>query len=89
MYKMIDKEPKIYMVPTEFGSNVRKGYTLYETGLFEESIKPWEDVIAEAGNYEAAYVGIGKALQLKNPTPVCSLSASLFPILWKQTDSYC
>lgn len=53
------------MEPTKFGSNVRNGYTLYETGLFEESIEPWKDVIAEAGNYEAAYVGIGKALQLK------------------------
>lgn len=51
--------------PTEFGANVRKGYTLYETGLFEESIEPWNEVLAEAGNYEAAYVGIGKALQLK------------------------
>ncbi len=53
------------MVPTSFGSNVRNGYTLYETGLFEESIEPWEEVLSEAGNYEAAYVGIGKALQLK------------------------
>lgn len=54
------------MTPTVFGENVRKGYTLYEKGLFEESIKPWEEVIASAGNYEVAFVGIGKALQLKN-----------------------
>lgn len=53
------------MVPTKFGSNVRSGFLLFEKGLFEESIAPWNEVLAEAGNYEAAYVGIGKALQLK------------------------
>ncbi len=53
------------MEPTAFGRNVRQGYSLYEKGLFEESIAPWKEVLASAGNYEAAYVGIGKALQLK------------------------
>ena len=51
--------------PTVFGNNVRNGYTLYEKGLFAESIEPWENVLAEAGNYEAAYSGIGKAYQLQ------------------------
>ncbi len=50
--------------PTEFGKNVREGYLLFEKGLFTESIEPWERVLESAGNYEAAYVGIGKALQL-------------------------
>ncbi len=53
------------LVPTTFGSKVREGYILYEKGLFEESIKPFKEVLSMAGNYEAAYVGIGKALQLK------------------------
>ena len=51
--------------PTEFGKKLREGYILYEKGLFEESIKPFEEILDMAGNYEAAYVGIGKALQLK------------------------
>lgn len=51
--------------PTSFGLKLREGYILYEKGLFEESIKPFEEVLSMAGNYEAAYVGIGKALQLK------------------------
>ncbi len=51
--------------PTAFGKKLREGYILYEKGLFEESIKPFEEVLTMAGNYESAYIGIGKALQLK------------------------
>ncbi|MBR7133178.1 MAG: hypothetical protein IKD04_06555 [Clostridia bacterium] len=53
------------LTPTGFGKKVREGYILFEKGLFEESIKPFEEVLSLAGNYEAAYIGIGKALQLK------------------------
>ncbi|MBO5200402.1 MAG: YIP1 family protein [Clostridia bacterium] len=53
------------MQPTRFGLDVRNGYLLYQKGLFEESIQPWQNVLDAAGNYEAAYIGIGKALQLK------------------------
>ena len=52
-------------VPTAFGSDVREGYRLFEAGLFAESIEPWNRVLARCGNYESAYLGIGKAKYLQ------------------------
>ena len=49
---------------TEFGRNVRSANQLFEAGLFEESIQPWQEVLTECSNYELAYVGIGKAYQV-------------------------
>lgn len=49
---------------TKFGRNVRDANQLFETGLFEESIQPWQEVLTECSNYELAYVGIGKAYQV-------------------------
>ena len=48
--------------PTSFGSAVREGTSLFESGLFKESIEPWQKALSQCGNYEPAYIGIGKAL---------------------------
>ena len=48
--------------PTSFGLSVRQGSKLFESGLFKESIEPWREALSRCGNYEPAYVGIGKAL---------------------------
>ena len=47
--------------PTAFGRAVREGSRLFESGLFQESIEPWQQALRQCGNYEPAYVGIGKA----------------------------
>ena len=48
------------LVPTEFGNYVRQGSLLFYNGDFEESLEPWENVLRLDGNYQMAYVGIGK-----------------------------
>ena len=48
--------------PTSFGKAVREGTVLFESGLFKESIEPWQNALSQCGNYEPAYIGIGKAL---------------------------
>jgi tetratricopeptide (TPR) repeat protein len=47
---------------TEFGSNIKKANNLYIEGQYEESVKPWREVLKMNANYELAYVGIGNAL---------------------------
>lgn len=47
-------------VPTEFGSNIRKANELFEEGLFDESLKPWNEVMRIDGNFDMAYIGLGK-----------------------------
>lgn len=46
---------------TQFGKIVREAITLYNKGLYEESIAPWEQVIQRNSNYLLAYTGLGKA----------------------------
>ena len=47
--------------PTAFFAKVRQANSLFEKGLYEQALTPWNEVLAECGNYNLAYVGIGKA----------------------------
>lgn len=52
---------------TQFGKLVRTAITLYDEGLYRESIEPWQEVISHNANYLLAYTGLGKAYyQLKD-----------------------
>lgn len=47
---------------TVFGNAVREAICLHEKGKYEEAMVPWKKVLQLNGNYEPAYVGIGRAL---------------------------
>lgn len=47
---------------TEFGSLINQGLKEYKEGHYEESAKYWSGVIRLNGNYDMAYIGIGRAL---------------------------
>lgn len=46
--------------PTQFGTNIRKANELFEEGLFDDSLKPWNEVMKIDGNFDMAYIGLGK-----------------------------
>ncbi len=46
---------------TTFGEYVHEAAALYEKGLYEEAIDPWNEVIKRDGGYALAYHGLGKA----------------------------
>lgn len=48
--------------PTEFGSKVFKAIDLFDQGKYQESGRLWEEVKALDGNYDLAYIGIGRSL---------------------------
>ncbi len=48
-------------VETTFGKYVHEAAALYEKGLYEEAIDPWNEVIKRDGGYALAYYGLGKA----------------------------
>lgn len=60
---VLDSEKKdiTEFVLTGFGETVRQAISLYNMGLYQESIKPWEDVIRLNANFLLAYTGVGKA----------------------------
>ncbi len=47
---------------TVFGEIVTEAANLYNDGLYEESLVPWQNVLKYDGNYRRAYIGIGNAL---------------------------
>jgi DNA-binding beta-propeller fold protein YncE len=47
--------------PTDLGRQVRQAVTLYQDGLYVESIDLWQKVLKTNTNFEMAYVGLGKA----------------------------
>lgn len=47
---------------TEFGSWIQSALEEYEVGDYEESAVYWTKVLEKNGNYDLAYVGIGRAL---------------------------
>ncbi|MCR5594938.1 MAG: NHL repeat-containing protein [Lachnospiraceae bacterium] len=49
-------------VPTEFGSLVYEAIEEFDEGDYDASGKLWEDVMAQNGNYDLAYIGIGRSL---------------------------
>lgn len=48
-------------VETTFGKYVHEAAALYEKGLYEQAIDPWNEVIKRDGGYSLAYYGLGKA----------------------------
>lgn len=48
-------------VETTFGKYVHEAAALYEKGLYEDAIEPWNEVIKRDGGYSLAYYGLGKA----------------------------
>ena len=48
-------------VETTFGKYVHEAAALYEKGLYEDAIDPWNEVIKRDGGYSLAYYGLGKA----------------------------
>lgn len=50
---------------TEFGEAVHKAENLYNSGLYEESLDFWYDVLRRDGNYRQAYAGIASAFLIK------------------------
>ncbi len=48
--------------PTEFGSLVYQAIDQFDSGLYEESGETWKKVMDINGNYDLAYIGIGRSL---------------------------
>jgi len=46
---------------TEFGSLIHSALDEYDVGNYEGSAQYWEEVLAMNGNYELAYIGIGRS----------------------------
>lgn len=52
---------------TDFGREIHEAISLYNQGLYVESITPWQKVIRHNSNYLPGYTGLGKAYyQLKD-----------------------
>lgn len=49
-------------VPTEFGSLVYQAMDEFEAGDYDASGETWKEVMALNGNYDLAYIGIGRSL---------------------------
>lgn len=47
---------------TEFGDLIHSALAEYKVGNYDKSAEYWEDVLAMNGNYELAYIGIGRSL---------------------------
>ncbi len=48
-------------VPTQFGATVYEAIDLFDAGKYNESGEAWEEVMRVDGNYDLAYIGIGRA----------------------------
>ncbi len=46
---------------TEFGTYINEGLAQYKIGNYEESASIWQKVLKLNGNYDQAYIGIGRA----------------------------
>lgn len=47
---------------TEYGTLINQGLAQYKKGLYDESADTWREVLKLNGNYDQAYIGIGRAL---------------------------
>lgn len=48
--------------PTEYGTKIFDAIEQFQNGLYTESGESWQDVIEMNGNYDLAYIGIGRSL---------------------------
>ncbi|MCH5264342.1 MAG: tetratricopeptide repeat protein [Lachnospiraceae bacterium] len=51
---------------TEYGKLINEGLSLYKQGDYDGSAETWERVLKLNGNYDQAYIGIGRALLRQN-----------------------
>ena len=51
---------------TEYGSMINDGLSLYKDGRYAESAEYWKQAMHLNGNYDLAYIGIGRALLRQN-----------------------
>jgi sugar lactone lactonase YvrE len=49
-------------VPTEFGNNIYNAISEFDKGKYEKSAEYWNKVMDANGNYDLAYIGIGRSL---------------------------
>ena len=47
--------------PTEYGSLIYEATELYAVGEYDKSAEVWAEVLKQNGNYDLAYLGLGKA----------------------------
>ena len=47
--------------PTEYGSLIYEATELYAIGDYDASADTWAKVLEQNGNYDLAYIGLGKA----------------------------
>ena len=47
--------------PTEYGSLIYKATEEYAVGEYDASAATWEEVLGHNGNYDLAYIGLGKS----------------------------
>ena len=47
---------------TEYGRLINEGLAEYKKGHYEKSAEIWREVLKHNGNYDQAYIGIGRAL---------------------------
>lgn len=47
---------------TDFGATVHEAVEMFNEGLYEDSLDLWRDVLKRDGNYNMAYLAIGRAL---------------------------
>ncbi len=60
------------MTPTEYGTLIYKASDEYNRGLYDDSAATWTEVLKRNGNYDLAYIGIGRAeLQRGNYKAAC------------------
>ncbi len=48
--------------PTPYGSKIYKAIQEYRQGSYDDSAESWREVLSLNGNYDLAYIGIGRAL---------------------------
>ena len=49
-------------VPTRFGELIFEAINQFQSGLYYESGETWKEVLTRNGNYDLAYIGIGRSL---------------------------
>lgn len=48
--------------PTPYGSMIYQAIQEYRQGRYDDSVQSWREVLEQNGNYDLAYIGIGRAL---------------------------
>lgn len=60
------------MTPTEYGSLIFQAIDEYNQGDYDKSAETWQKVLERNGNYDLAYIGVGRAeLQRGNYKTAC------------------